>query len=227
MTRYAIAVLVLVLLASASAWGAVQVSWTDAAGSHAVDLACLANPDYVPPPPEGPGTLEPAFAWQARIDVVMDSFSQIAFTVSGNFFSDQGVYGNVWTKVRLDQYVLNQTGQGWSGFYLDLGNLANDPNTGRDPSFYKIAEFSPGAWDPYIWFGGVHETYDCLDPSVGPFVNPGGTFHDVCWVDSDLDFATGDGGFMLYKYAVPEPGSLSALCGCLAGLVLYTRRRKA
>jgi hypothetical protein len=227
MTRSGICILVVLLLASVSAWGGVQVSWTDAAGSHVADLTCLSNPDYVPPPPAGPGTLEPAFAWQGAITV--DMSAPVTFTISGNFVSDQGVFGDLWTKVRLDQTVVNSTGSPWAGFYLDLANLPQDPNAARNPSFYKIAQFEPSDWDPYIWYGGMHETYDALDTVTGPFVAPGGTFHDVCWVDSDVDFTTGDGGFLLKKYAVcvPEPGSIAALCSCLAGLAIFARKRKA
>ena len=224
MTKYALGILVVLVLAQAGVWGAVSVSWTDSVGYHNESLQCLWNPEY-----DGmPWSLEKKYAWQGAISVVMDTMGPIQFTVSGNFWGGgTGLDHDIWYQVRIEQTVLNMTGRAWNGFWLDTQNLTPDPNPTRNPTFYTVYQWIPYDWDAYIWPGGMHETYDAMDPDLGPFVYHGESFFDVVKVYSDVDFGTGDGGFYLYKIAVPEPGSMAAVVGCMAGLVVYMRRRKA
>jgi len=220
MIKHALGILFVLLLAQVGVWGAVSVSWTDSAGLQNVALSCLANPEY----DGNPLSLEPKYAWQGAINVVMDTMGPIQFTFAGNFYGGVGIEHGIWYEVRVEQTVLNHTGGRWSGFNLKTANLVPDPNPARNPTFYNMYSYEPADWwlDQYPMFC----TYYPENPLVGPFVENNGTFYDVLKVNSDYNPA-GDGGFYLYKWAVPEPGSMAAVVGCMAGLLVYIRKRKA
>ncbi|MGC8861746.1 MAG: hypothetical protein ACP5R5_03110 [Armatimonadota bacterium] len=223
MTKHALGILFVVLIAQAGAWGAVTVSWTDSAGPHSVELSCLWNPEY-----DGtPWSLEPKYAWQGQIYVVMDSFGPIKFTFSGNFYGAEGFDYGIWYGVRVEQTVLNHTGAPWNGFNVWTENLVPDPNPARDPTFYNMYSYEPSDW--WVDMYPMTCSFYAEEPLVGPFVANDETFYDVLKVNSDYDPATGDGGFYLYKQAVavPEPGAMTTAAGCLVGLLAYARRRKA
>jgi hypothetical protein len=223
MTKHVLGVMLVVLLAQAGAWGGVTVSWTDSAGPHNVALFCLPNPEY-----DGtPWSLEPKYAWQGAISVVLDSFGPIQFTFAGNFYGAEGFDYGIWYGVRVEQTVLNHTGTAWRGFDMWTQNLDPDPDPARDPTFYNMYSYEPSDW--WVDMYPMYCTFYPEDPLVGPFVENNESFYDVLKVNSDFDPATGDGGFYLFKKAVPvpEPASVAAVAGCLAGLLAYARRRKA
>lgn len=229
MTKFALGILVVLIGLQVAAWGAVTVSWTDSIGSHVESLSILWNPEY-----DGmPYSLEKKYAWQGAINVTMDTMGPIKFTVAGNFWGGPGFDYGIWYQVKIDQYVLNNTGRGWSGFNLWTENLSPDPNPARNPTFYTTFSYDPADWWSDILPGGMQQQYYAENPALGPYVVPGGTFYDLCKVNADVvnpdgtQPSDGDGGFYLYKQAVPEPGSLAAVAGCLAGLLAFTRRRKA
>ncbi|MCX8052795.1 MAG: hypothetical protein N3B12_03220 [Armatimonadetes bacterium] len=221
MTKYALVLLVATVVAQAGASAGVTVSWTDAVGSHSVTLTCDPNPEYT----GDPWSLEPQYCWQGEIYVVMNSLVPIQFTFAGNFYGGSGFDYDIWHLVRVDQYVLNRTAYNWGGFHMWTANLSPDPDQNRDPTFYNMYSY-----EPEDWWVDMHEMHCNFYPEPGkpnpPVVGYGEEFYDVLKVYSDFNEDNGDGGFYLYKKPlIPEPSSMAAVAGCLAGLFVFGRRK--
>jgi len=246
LARLSITLLLLCVVAQGVAWSGVTLTWADARGSHSLPLEVWFNPDYT----GDPISVEKPFMWRGILNddtnpaydpatdfrVVINDFSQITFTCSGNFIGTSPTSETaIWQEVYLYQYVENETSSAWTGFDLGLSDLTPDPNASKHATFYNVREYNIDGVMPNSWSfdqGPYYQSY-YQDPELGPpfeVVPVGGIFFDLAKVASDVNWTSGDGGFVLTKQAtpeIPEPGSLSVLLGGLAGLGVFIRRRKA
>lgn len=241
-----IALLLLGALAQGGAWSAPVLTWIDARGFHSLPLELWYNPDYT----GDPLSVEKQFMWRGILNddadpaynpstdfmVVINDFSQIVFTCSGNFIGTSPTSETaVWQEVYLYQHVDNETSSAWTGFNLALSDLTPDPNPNKHATFYNVREYTINGATPDSWSfdqGPYYQNY-YYDEYLGyplETVPVGGIFYDLAKVASDVDWTTGDGGFILTKQAIPEipePGMLTVLLTGVAGLGLYIKRRKA
>ncbi|OFX13917.1 MAG: hypothetical protein A2Z18_06990 [Armatimonadetes bacterium RBG_16_58_9] len=191
----------LVAVLQVSAFGAVQIAWTDAGGNKVVQL------QLVPIAVADPLYAGFDYAWFGTLDVEMAT-APIDFVGTGNFI---GQFNEPWFQVILYQDVHNLTDCTWSEFNLDLVG-----------AFFGAVDGAVNNWS-------VNQTsFNILyyaDP--GPFVSPGGVFHDGITVFDPQSSPTASFVITKYPTCIPEPGGCAVLMGGLAGLITFIRRRKA
>ncbi|MFQ3549679.1 MAG: PEP-CTERM sorting domain-containing protein [Armatimonadota bacterium] len=204
------------ILISTTALANPVVTWTDATGTHQVNLTAM------PIDPGDPYYVFQAYGWFGDLYITIDdNVQQVEISASGSY----NYFGEVCYSVHLNQYVLNNSSYIWHTFRLDLDGI---PSGAGNQSFYYVRNANNGTWDV-----DMDEDYVVFSTDdTQHYISPGQTFVDkISLLDPDnLWNPDPNADFKITKTfegeLVPEPATLAALSAGLTALAGFALRKR-